>query len=67
MKTIAHERLHDQHCRCRDCPQAEAPKEFLSGNDMALIGIGALIFSLVLLEVIDWWISGPGVIPELGL
>ncbi|GAM00531.1 hypothetical protein [Sphingomonas parapaucimobilis] len=68
MKTIAPSSLHEMSCRCSDCrPTTSSADNQLSLNTMAMITIAGLIVGLILAELVDWWISGPGVIPELGL
>jgi hypothetical protein len=68
MKQIAPSSLHVMSCRCPECRPAACPVEnHLSLNTMALITIAGLIVGLILAELVDWMIAGPGVIPELGL
>ncbi len=68
MKPIAPSSLHEMSCRCPECRPASSPADnHLSLNTMALITIAGLIVGLILAELLDWVMAGPGVIPELGL
>ncbi|QXT34306.1 hypothetical protein KV697_10715 [Sphingomonas sanguinis] len=68
MKPIAPTTLHPMTCRCSECRPKETPADsYLRPNDIALLAIAGVIVGLILAELVDWMIAGPGVIPELGL
>lgn len=68
MKPFARDMLHDMTCRCPRCRQAETPADqYLSPDRLAMLAIAGVIVGLILAELVDWMIGGPGVIPELGL
>ena len=68
MKPIETPTLHPLTCRCAICRPAKSPADTdLSPNDIALLAIAGVIVGLILAELVNWLIAGPGVVPELGL